>query len=143
MPRPVNCRRIGQTPCAARFKPAGTPCRDLESVTMTLDEFEAIRLTDLEGMYHAQAAALMGVSRPTLSRIIESAHAKVADMLVHGKELRIEGGSVTSEGVPGQTCPNCARVVAGGTQCPRCRKSGIRPGGMECIEECPNEGETR
>ncbi len=142
MPRPVNCRRIGQEPCVARFKPAGTPCRDLESVTMTLDEFEAIRLTDLEGMYQAQAAELMGVSRPTLSRIIESAHAKVADMLIHGKELRIEGGSVTS-GMPGHACPDCSRVAAGGQQCPRCRKSGIQPGTTECVEDCANKGETR
>ena len=61
---------------------------------MTLDEFEAIRLADLEGHYQEQAAAAMRVSRPTFSRIVESAHRKVADVLVHGKALRIEGGPV-------------------------------------------------
>lgn len=61
---------------------------------MTLDEFEAIRLADLDGLYQEQAAEQMGVSRATFSRIVDSAHAKVADALVHGKALRIEGGPV-------------------------------------------------
>lgn len=65
---------------------------------MTLDEFEALRQADLVGLYQRQAAEQMGVSRPTFSRIIESAHRKVADALVHGKALRIEGGSVHHEG---------------------------------------------
>ena len=61
---------------------------------MTLDEFEAVRLADLEGLYQEQAAEEMGVSRPTFSRIVESAHKKIADALVHGKVIRIEGGTV-------------------------------------------------
>ena len=65
---------------------------------MTLDEFEAIRQADLVGLYQEQAAEQMGVSRPTFSRIVESAHRKVADALVHGKALRIEGGPVHHEG---------------------------------------------
>jgi len=142
MPRPVNCRRIGQTPCVARFKPAGMPCHELDSVTMTLDEFEAIRLTDLEGMYQAQAAEMMDVSRPTLSRIIESAHAKVARMLVHGMELRIEGGFVTSETEPGHACPRCSRMAAGGTPCPRCRKSAAGALVDDCPDGCREKGET-
>ena len=65
---------------------------------MPLDEFEALRQADLGGLYQQQAAEQMGVSRPTFSRIIESAHRKVADALVHGKALRIEGGSVHHAG---------------------------------------------
>ena len=61
---------------------------------MTLDEFEAIRLADLNGMYQEQAAGEMGVSRSTFSRIVDSAHRKLADALAHGKALRIEGGPV-------------------------------------------------
>ncbi len=71
---------------------------ELEQVVMTLDEFEAVRLADLGGLYQEQAAEEMGVSRPTFSRIVESAHRKVADALVHGKALRIEGGPVRHEG---------------------------------------------
>ena len=52
---------------------------------MTLDEFEAIRLADLDGLYQEQAAAQMNVSRATFSRIIEAAPRKLADVLVHGK----------------------------------------------------------
>lgn len=76
------------------FKPAGVPLRELEEVVMTLDEFEAVRLADLDGLYQEQAAELMKVSRPTFSRVVESAHRKLADALVHGKALRIEGGPV-------------------------------------------------
>jgi len=61
---------------------------------MTLDEFEAVRLADREGMYHEQAAEHMGVSRPTFSRILESARQRIAEALVLGKVLRIEGGAV-------------------------------------------------
>jgi uncharacterized protein len=67
---------------------------ELEVVVMTLDEFEALRQADLVGLYQEQAAEQMGVSRPTFSRIVESAHRKVADALVHGKALRMEGGPV-------------------------------------------------
>jgi predicted DNA-binding protein (UPF0251 family) len=71
--------------------------RDLEEVVMTLDEFEALRLADLNGLYQEQAAAQMAVSRPTFSRIVDAARRKVADALVHGKALRIEGGPVRTE----------------------------------------------
>ena len=98
MPRPQCKRQIHGHPQAASFKPCGIPLRDLEEITVTLDEFEAVRLADLEGLYQEQAAEQMGVSRPTFSRIVESAHKKIADALVHGKSIRIEGGSVQ----PGQ-----------------------------------------
>lgn len=63
---------------------------------MTLDEFEAIKLADHEGLYQEQAALRMGVSRPTFGRIVTSARRKVADALVGGKALRIEGGVIAS-----------------------------------------------
>jgi predicted DNA-binding protein (UPF0251 family) len=73
---------------------------EVEVVAITLDEFEALRLADLEGLYQEQAAAQMGVSRPTFSRIVDAARRKVADALVHGKVLRIEGGAVTASDRP-------------------------------------------
>ena len=79
--------------------------RILEQVGLTVDEVEAIRLVDLEGMYQADAAEKMGVSRQTLGRIAESAHRKIADALVNGKALSIEGGSIeTAIANPGQGC---------------------------------------
>ena len=94
MPRPFCRRNIAGRPAAAVFKPLGIPFRELDEIGMTLDEFEAIRLADLDGLYQEQAAQQMGVSRATFSRIMDSAHRKVADALVHGKALRIEGGPV-------------------------------------------------
>jgi uncharacterized protein len=81
-------------PAATIFKPAGVSVLELEVVVMTLDEFEALRLSDLEGLYQEQAAAQMNVSRATFGRILHSAHRKVADAIVHGKAMRIEGGPV-------------------------------------------------
>lgn len=94
MPRPFCCRRIAGRPGAPVFKPVGIPVAELEEVAMTLDEFEALRLADLDGLYQEDAASRMSVSRPTFSRIVEAAHRKVADALVHGKALRIQGGPV-------------------------------------------------
>jgi len=66
----------------------------LECVELTVDELEAVRLADLEGLYQEQAATQMNVSRQTFGRIIEAAHRKIADALVHGKALSIDGGPV-------------------------------------------------
>ncbi|MBN2314565.1 MAG: DUF134 domain-containing protein [Sedimentisphaerales bacterium] len=105
MPRPRHCRRVAQLPQTNYYKPRGIPLSALEEVTLTVDEIEAIRLTDLEGLYQADAAEKMSVSRQTLGRILESAHKKIADALVHGKALLIKGGPVEIitgrvEGVP-------------------------------------------
>jgi predicted DNA-binding protein (UPF0251 family) len=71
---------------------------DIDEIVMTLDEFEAMRLADLDGLYQEHAAEQMSISRTTFSRIIDSAHRKIADAIVHGKALRIEGGPVQVEG---------------------------------------------
>jgi predicted DNA-binding protein (UPF0251 family) len=90
---------VAQLPQTNYYKPRGIPLSVLEEVTLTVDEFEAIRLTDLEGLYQADAAEKMSVSRQTLGRILESAHKKIADALVNGKALLIKGGTV--EIIPG------------------------------------------
>ena len=92
MARPRHCRRVGSMPESNYFKPRGIPLSMLEVVILTVDEFEAIRLADLEGLYQDQAAQKMNVSRQTFGRIIESAHKKVAEALTKGKALKIEGG---------------------------------------------------
>lgn len=94
MPRPRRCRRVGQLPQSSYYKPRGVPLSVLEQVGLTVDELEAIRLADLEGLYQADAAKKMDVSRQTFGRILDSAHAKIADALVNGKALSIEGGTV-------------------------------------------------
>ena len=69
MARPVKCRRIRCAPATRYFKPQGIPLRNLEEIVLGLDELEAMRLADLEGLYQAEAAAQMGVSRQTISLI--------------------------------------------------------------------------
>ena len=112
MPRPKCCRRIGQEPSATIFKPLGVPARMLEEVVMTLDESEALRLVDHERLYQEEAARRMGVSRATFGRVLGAARGKVAEVLVFGKMLRIEGGAVTRESAsssPSDQCPRRGR----------------------------------
>lgn len=98
MPRPFCPRRIGFKPGVTYFKPAGIPFGVLNEVVVTLDEFEALRLADYDGLYQEQAAEKMKISRPTFARIVEAARKKVADALIHGKALRMEGGNVIIRG---------------------------------------------
>lgn len=92
MTRPPKCRRIASMPGVTYFKPAGIPLRMLEEVRLSLEEAEALRLKDLEGMEQEQGAAEMGVSRPTFQRVLAKARRKVADALLNGRAIRIEGG---------------------------------------------------
>ncbi|MDD4734788.1 MAG: DUF134 domain-containing protein [Kiritimatiellae bacterium] len=101
MPGRHCIRRVERPPDVTYFKPAGTPVRLLQEIALTLDEYEAVRLADLEGLYQEQAAGKMGVSRPTFSRIVGSARKKIADALVNGKALRIGGGPVMPVSGPG------------------------------------------
>jgi len=104
MPRPRHFRRIGCLPQANFYKPRGIPLAILQQVNLTCDELEAVRLADLEGLYQEQAAEKMNVSRQTLGRILDSAHRKIADALVNGKALSIEGGPIELA-IPGEIVP--------------------------------------
>lgn len=103
----------------------------LEEVILTVDEFEAIRLSDLEGLYQEQAAEIMGVSRQTFGRIIESARKKVAESLVRGKALKIEGGVIEMASTRKFECSDCQHSwkIPYGTgrpqDCPSCRSGNI------------------
>jgi predicted DNA-binding protein (UPF0251 family) len=92
MPRPIKCRRIFFEPGVTYFKPVGIRLVDLKEVKLTVDEFEAIRLKDLENLEQKDAAKKMRISQPTFHRLLESARKKIAEALVNGKALRIEGG---------------------------------------------------
>jgi len=92
MPRPRRCRRVRFEPNTTYFKPAGIPVRELEEVILTVDEFEAIRLKDLEGLEQEEAAKKMNISQPTFFRLLDSARKKIADAIVNGKAIKIEGG---------------------------------------------------
>ena len=94
MARPPIERRVRPDLRRWVFKPDGVPSRELAHAILSLDEAEAIRLADLEGLYQEVAARRMGISRQTFGRIIESAHRTIADAIINRKSLRIEGGEV-------------------------------------------------
>ena len=89
MSRPLCPRRIAHHPPCDFFKPAGIPLYELEEVVLAADELEALRLADVEDLFHTVASARMGVSRQTFDRIVRRARMKVARALVLGHALRI------------------------------------------------------
>jgi len=90
MSRPKKCRCIDCKPNALFFKPRGVPLANLEEVSLSMDELEAIRLADYEGLYHEDAAERMKISRATFGRILDEARHKVATVILNGKVLRID-----------------------------------------------------
>jgi predicted DNA-binding protein (UPF0251 family) len=93
MPRPIKCRRVAFLPETNYFKPAGIPMRSLEEVNISVEEAEAIRLKDLEGLEQEKCAERMSISRATFQRVLESARKKLADALLYGKAISIDGGN--------------------------------------------------
>ena len=122
MPRPPRCRRIAHEPDITAFKPAGIPASALETFVLGLDELEALRLADLEGLYHDAAAARMGISRPTFGRLIARARATVAAALLQPGVLLIEGGCIEMSRHRVFECGSCEKrfEVPHGTGRPNC-----------------------
>lgn len=152
MPRPPIERSVAGVPRITLFKPAGVPARELEQLQLGVDELEAIRLVDLEGLTHEQAAEAMGVSRQTVGRVLERGRARVAEALVGGKAILIGGGQyrvephrmrcfvcqsrwVDAAGEdPAVRCPDCGATDVGacwgeGDRCGEGRGAGRGPGG--------------
>ncbi|HDR04475.1 MAG TPA: DUF134 domain-containing protein [Candidatus Marinimicrobia bacterium] len=94
MPRPQKERLIKEPPVFTEFKPTGILGRLIESIVLSLDEYEALRLSDFAGFSQEEAAEEMAISRPTFTRLIESARKKAAEMIIQGKRLIIEGGNI-------------------------------------------------
>ena len=129
MARPPIERAVGVVPRVTLFKPAGIPGRELEQLPLAVDELEAIRLVDLEGLSHEQAASAMGVSRQTVGRVLKRGRAKVAEALVGGKAILIGGGQYRVE--PRQLCCSACGAVwadAGAERavvCPSCGSAEV------------------
>jgi len=107
------------------FKPFGIPRRLLSSVSLQFDEYEAIRLLDYEGMNQDQAAGQMNVSRPTLTRIYEKGRKTIAQALVEGKMITIEGGNVRFDR-QWFRCKRCFKLIDGlenHVRCMNCKVS--------------------
>ena len=131
MPRPFKCRHVNSEPGVSYFKPRGIPVKALAEVILTMDEFESLRLADLEGMYQDDAAKRMNVSRQTFGNIVNSAHKKIADALVNGKSIKIEGGVYQMAGKGKFRCCECCHLweTTYGTgrpsECPKCQHKNI------------------
>jgi len=93
MPRLPKCRRVAFLPQATYLKPAGIPLRLLGEVRLSIEEAEAIRLKDLEGLEQEPSAQRMNISRSTFQRVLASARRKIADALLNSKAIKIEGGN--------------------------------------------------
>lgn len=105
MPRPHKTRRIYTTPGYTLFKPAGVTLKKNDVIELRLDELEAMRLANLEGLYQEQGAERMNTSRATFGRILEEARRKVTKALILGKALKIGGGNVDLQLDPDAVAP--------------------------------------
>lgn len=146
--RPVNCRSVENVPKVTCFMPEGVSPSKLENVVLSVDEVEAIRLADKLGMYQSDAASKMSVSRQTFGRIVKSARRKVAEALVDGKSICIEGGNFDEKCAQLQieSDGNCICLYCGYEQphidgipcrtesCPQCNKPLIRKGRCSSVD---------
>lgn len=128
-------RKVDSIPSVSYFKPAGIRMAELEEVGLLVEEAEAIRLKDLEGLEQEECAEKMNISRSTFSRMLDLARRKVADALLNGKAIRIEGGNFELA-VRRFRCISghewevpFEKMVAGGPPefCPRCDTPSIMP----------------
>ena len=144
MARPVKWRRIAKMPTVLKFSPSDSSQSTGEN-SLKLEELESIRLKDLVGLEQEDCAKQMEVSRPTFQRILLSAREKIADSLVNGKSIQIEGGHFTRNICPVR-CMDCGREWNESLEnierdsvrisvCPKCRSKRLL-----C---CPDDGSER
>ncbi|MDP8219885.1 MAG: DUF134 domain-containing protein [Candidatus Stygibacter frigidus] len=129
MPRPQKDRLVGHPPLFTDFKPVGIRRKALETIILSLDEYEAIRLTDHLNLEHSQAAEKMEISRPTFTRLIEQARSKIAQFLIEGRHLSIEGGNIHFRGNT-YKCEDCGNFFQSEIdkiigKCPSCGSENI------------------
>jgi predicted DNA-binding protein (UPF0251 family) len=128
MPRPRKKRRVGQTPLYSFYKPQGVPMEGLTGVNLTVEGLEAMRLADAEAREHDEAAGMMGVSRPTFSRVLNEARAVVARALSNGWAIHIDGGNYRLSDAPGSS-PGSGCRRRSGPGCAQRRQHQAMPGG--------------
>ena len=154
MARPTKWRRIENVPTVPYFIPSEKGVDEIPENVLKLEELEAIRLKDLEGLEQSECAEKMEVSRPTFQRILLSAREKVADSLVNGKTILIEGGNFTRHICPVK-CMDCGNewtesyenmesIQKGEYACPACGSTKIICGqnckGKFCRGHCRRHG---
>lgn len=136
MPRPHKKRRICTTPEYSLFKPAGVNLKKDDIIELRLDELEAMRLANLEGLYQEQGAERMNTSRATFGRILDEARRKVTRALIHGKALKITGGNVSLCAQGEAPCKSCATEGKG---VEKASASAGNAGGCDCGCGCDDD----
>ena len=150
MARPTKWRKIENVPVVPCFVPSDKDIPEVEKNILKLEELEAIRLKDLEGLEQEECAFKMEVSRPTFQRILISAREKIADSLINGKSILIEGGNFTLNICPVK-CSSCGSewlesyenleaIKSGEYTCPSCGSQNVTCGqtckGKICRKNC-------
>jgi uncharacterized protein len=139
MPRPVRNRKICDPPKMAGFKPFGMPLCEIKSIKLHFDEYESIKLVNYENLPQDTAAEKMNISRPTLTRIYNSALKKIAKAFIECLAIEIEGGSVEFE-KEWYKCKKCFKLIEGlenHIKCKNCTSYGI----SELISLVPSKNE--
>lgn len=155
--RPRKWRRVEFIPETHYFVPVDIEAEHVDQNILRIEEAEAIRLKDLEGLGQEECAKSMEVSRQTFQRILNSARQKIADAIINGKAIRIEGGNFTLN-ICAVRCLQCGRewkesyenlekLINGDYACPSCESKNIvclRPGKRQfCRGNCWRRGRMR
>ena len=139
MARTEKIRSIEEPPLNLSFMPEMEEKRDQEPIVIAFDEFEAIRLVDQLKLDHLEASEIMGISRPTFTRLLEKARGHMAEFLVQGKPLSISGGSIRFS-VNVFCCRHCRAPFKWSEDtapvCPRCGKSDALHAHAACGGSC-------
>ena len=130
MARPEKHRIVFTPPIFTEFKPSGIAGRMLENEELSLDEFEALRLADYEGMSHAEASLEMEISRSTFTRLLEKARKKLISFIINGKKLTIDGGKIHFKKniIKCNNCGNLFNINISQplTECPSCKSKNLQ-----------------
>ncbi|MBN1923163.1 MAG: DUF134 domain-containing protein [Nanoarchaeota archaeon] len=145
MVRPFRRRRVSFSPEVNYFKPAGVPLKELKEETLKMEELEALRLCDVDGLKQEEAANKMNVSQPTLFRVLSNARKKMAQALIEGKSIRIEGGNYEMIQTRGRRRGSGRGLGFGGPGmncvCPKCGYAQVKQAGTPCLSlRCPECG---
>lgn len=127
MARPEKCRKIGRPPSITGFVVKGTQTSSHDVIQLTYEEYESLRLIGYESKNHVDASEIMGVSRPTMTRIYSKAVYKICKAMVEGQSVEITGGNYRLE-KPWYRCRKCHRLFDNLDQhvpCKHCREFGI------------------
>jgi len=141
MPRPRKIRRLFFQPNTTYFKPVGIPLKNLEEIILSFDELEAIRLIDGEEMGQIKAGKKMKISQSTLSRLLKIGRKKLAEAIVNGKAIRIQGGDfkvMNSNDLKKRRMKNFIETETF-CVCPKCNYKIEHKRGVPCAKiKCPD-----